>query len=51
MINIKKGVIHKTFPVDAKLWARLKKEAKEKGMKLYNLIHVIIEEGLNNGGK
>jgi len=51
MINIKKGCIHKTFPMDEKLWSQLKKAAKEKGMKLYTFIHLVIEQGLNNVGK
>jgi hypothetical protein len=48
MKDLKGNISIKAFPIEDKLWEKIKKDANSKGIKLYIYMNMILEAGLNH---
>ncbi|MFI5390403.1 MAG: hypothetical protein ACHQYQ_03495 [Bacteriovoracales bacterium] len=51
MKDLKGDISIKAFPIEDKLWEKVKKGANTKGIKLYVYVKMILEAGLDHVGK
>ena len=51
MKDLKGNISIKAFPIEDKLWEKIKKDANSKGIKLYIYMKMILEAGLNHVSK